>query len=418
MKLHELKEARASKVAECRSLLDAAKGQDLADEARKRFDTLEKEIRELDARIERETRVSEYERQSEAAETLNSGTPDFDRESRAPGLFLDAIAASAGIAGRDTGRVMEVSAELQKRNGRTAQGVMIPESIFRHQEQRVVLSSTTGAGAIGTEHKGDQLIDPLRAASVVNALGATTLSGLVGNCSIPAIDTGFTAAWIAENGALSPADWDINARTLSPKHVGALTEFSRNMVLQSDPSVDAMATRDGARALASALDAAALVGGGSNEPSGILDTITSGTFATPTWSEGLELIASIATANALTGRLGWAGHPQVTKKLRSTVRVGSTDSRFIMEDPGSLYGYPYFDTTALAGGGSPADRAIVFGDFTSLVIGTWSGVDILANPYESTAYSKGNIQVRALMSADIVIRHEESFAGANDMNTA
>ncbi len=418
MKLHELKEARASKVAECRSLLDAANGQDLADEAKKRFDTLETEIRELDTRIERETRVAEYERQSEAAETLNGGTPDFDRECRAPGLFLDAIAASPGISGRDTGRVLEVSAELQKRTGRTAQGVMIPESIFRQQEQRVVLSSTTGAGAIETEHKADQLIDPLRAASVVNALGATTLSGLVGNCSIPAIDTGFTAAWIAENGALSAADWDINARTLSPKHVGALTEFSRNMVLQSDPSVDAMATRDGARALASALDAAALVGGGSNEPSGILNTITPGTFATPTWSEGLELISSIATANALTGRLGWAGHPQVTKKLRSTVRVGSTDSRFIMEDPNSLYGFPYFDSTALVGGGSPADRAIVFGDFSSLVIGTWSGVDILANPYESTAYSKGNIQVRALMSADIIIRHEESFAGANDMNTA
>ena len=129
-------------------------------------------------------------------------------------------------------------------------------------------------------------------------------------------------------------------------------------------------------------------------------------------------MASVATSNALGGSLGWAGHPEITKKLRSTVRVASTDSRFIMESPNELYGHPYLDSTALTSVGSPVNRKIIFGDFSSLVVGYWSGVDILANPYESTAYSKGNVQVRGLLTADVVLRHTESFAGAVDMNTA
>lgn len=415
MKLHEMLERRAKLIAECRSLVDATKGGELDDEARKKFDANETEIRKLDGQIDREKRVAEWERQADAT-AIGDATPDFERECRSYSL-LRAIASASGIQGVDAGRELEISQELERRTGRKAKGILAPTEIFE-MERRVVLSSTTGAGVIPTDHRDDQLVDALRAASVVNALGATVLNGLQGNVSIPAIDTGGTAEWIAENGALSGADWDINSRTLSPKHVGALTEFSRNMMIQSSPDVENLARRDFARALASALDAAALVGGGANQPSGILDTITPGTFATPTWAEGLDLIASIATANALGGSLGWAGHPQVSKKLRSTVRVSSTDSRFIMEDPRELYGYPYYDTTALVGAGSPAMRGIVFGDFSSLVVGYWSGVDILANPYESTAYKKGNVQVRGLLTADVVLRHEESFAGANDMNTA
>jgi len=415
MKLHELLELRGKKVAELRQIVDAANGGELQDEAKKRFDTLETEVRGLDEKINRERRVAEMERQADAT-VIGEDFSDFSRECRSYSL-LRAIAAASGMTGVDAGREREISQEIAKRTGRSPQGIFAPTEIF-HMERRVVVSSTTGAGVIPTDHRDDQLVDALRAASVVDRLGATVLSGLVGNVSIPAIDTGGTAEWIAENGALTGADWDINSRTLSPKHVGALTEFSRNMMLQSSPDVENLARRDFARALASALDAASLVGGGANEPSGILDTITPGTFATPTWAQGLDLIASVATANALGGSLGWAGHPQCSKKLRSTLRAASTDSRFIMEDPRELYGYPYYDTTALSGGGSPASRAIIFGDFSSLVVGYWSGVDILANPYESTAYKKGNVQVRGLLTADVVLRHEESFAGATDMNTA
>lgn len=421
MKLHELLEKRAAKVGRMGAILSASdtRGSDLTEGENTEYTALENEVRDLNFKIERAQRLAALELAASAT-PINDNAADFDRECRNYSL-LRAIAGAAGIQGVDYGRELEVSQEIARREGRAAQGIFAPQSVLmvpRHgHETRVVLSGTTGSGAIPTDHRDDLLVDALRAASVVNALGATVLNGLTGNVSIPAVDVGGTAAWIAENGSLSAVDWDINARTLTPRHVGCLTEFSRNMVLQASPDVENLARRDFARALAAAVDAAALVGGGSNEPHGVGSTVTPTTFATPTWAEGLAMIASIATANALGGSLGWAGHPAVSKKLQSTVRVASTDSRFIQEDPRSLYGYPYFNSTALTGNGSPADRAAVFGDFSSLIVGYWGGVDILPNGFISGAYEKGNIQVRGLLSADVALRHNESFAYAKDMNT-
>jgi hypothetical protein len=41
--------------------------------------------------------------------------------------------------------------------------------------------------------------------------------------------------------------------------------------------------------------------------------------------------------------------------------------------------------------------------------------DLLVNPYESTAYSKGNVSVRGIVTMDVAIRHIESFAASIDV---
>src|SRR5262249_28324956 len=157
---------------------------------------------------------------------------------------------------------------------------------------------------------------------------------------------------------------------------------------------------DTAANLAAAIDGAALVGGGSNEPSGIGDVLTDAadlsTFATPTWAEGLAMVYALDGNNALAGSLGWAMHSQCAKKLRSTAKVGSSDSVMIMESPNELYGYAALTSNALIGNGSPADRGIIFGNWADLLIATWSAIDFLANPFESTAFTKGNVQFRSM----------------------
>lgn len=37
------------------------------------------------------------------------------------------------------------------------------------------------------------------------------------------------------------------------------------------------------------------------------------------------------------------------------------------------------------------------------------------NPYSETAYSKGNVLVRAMATVDVAIRHPESFVVASDV---
>lgn len=421
MKLHELRESRAKKVSELRSLNDAANGSELSGEARSRFDTLETEVRALDEKISRETRIAEYERTAAATPINDNGTRDFDREVRNFSL-IRAAAYLAQIPGVDAAREIEVGQELQRRTGITPKGILIPEAIFRKpMERRVVLAGTSGAGVIPSELHSEETVEFLYNRLVTKALGARVLAGLQGNVTIPSVDTGSTAQWVAENGALSAADFDLNSKTASPKHVGALMEVSRNMLQQSSPDIEALFRSDTAANLAAAIDSAALVGGGSNQPSGIGDTLVdatdTSTFATPTWAEGLAMVYDIDANNALGGSLGWAMHPQCAKKLRSTVRVASSDSRFIMDDANTLYDYPALTTAALTGNGSPADRGIIVGNFADLLIATWSAIDFLANPFESTAFTKGNVQFRSMATVDVVVRRNKSFRYARDMNT-
>jgi HK97 family phage major capsid protein len=420
MTLAEIREALAGKTAELRAIIAAANGADLADNARTRFDQLEREARALNEQLARETRVAELERTAAATAVGGNATPDFDRELSRYSL-LAAGRHAAGMGG-DARREIEIGQELQRRTGITAQGILVPTAILNRrnrQEQRVLLSGTSGAGAIPSEHHPEELVSYLYNNTITAKLGARVLSGLQGNVTIPAVDTGSTSAWIAENGSLSAADADINSKTASQKHVGARTEVSRNMMLQSSPDVEKLFRDDMSANLGAAVDGAALVGGGSNQPTGITAALAGdlATFATPTWAEGLQMVASLDSANALNGSLGWAMHPSCVKKLRSTVRVASTDSAFIMDSPNELYGYQAQTSNALVGLGSPADRGIIFGNWADLLIAEWGAVDFLANPY-GDGYAKGNVEFRALATVDVVVRRNSSFRVANDMQTA
>ena len=59
--------------------------------------------------------------------------------------------------------------------------------------------------------------------------------------------------------------------------------------------------------------------------------------------------------------------------------------------------------------------ALIYGNWADLLIGYWSAFDVLVNPYESTAYAKGNVQVGAMLTCDIAVRYPESFAAAKDI---
>lgn len=190
--------------------------------------------------------------------------------------------------------------------------------------------------------------------------------------------------------------------------------------MQSTPDIEQLIRSDFAFVLAQALDAAALVGGGSNEPDGLIaagidDSVS---MSTPSWSKVLDLINVVEEANAM--GTGFAMRPLVAKTLRNTAKVASTDSVMVMESPDSLAGYPVSRTTQLPIDATPDPdtTTIIFGQWSDLLIGYWSAFDLLVNPYESTAYSKGNVSVRGMLTADIAVRHLESFAASTDFPAA
>lgn len=438
MTLRELRQRRAAALAELRSLNEAAEREtrDLSDNERTRFDALKKEIEDIDSRITRAVAVEDMERRAAAAATLNdAGGDEFDQECRRYSLVRAIASQVPDIATRvDAGREREVAAELARRAGRPLRGIVAPASVFQVERRVITSTSTPGAGAGGalipTDHRSDLYIDALRARLITAQRGARVINDLVGNVDIPRLKATGTAGWIAENAPLTPADPEFNKVQLTPKHVGALTEFSRNMLLQSSPDIEQLVRADFAAIMAAAVDRAAIFGGGANEPDGIMqNAITWLTLGVPTWAGVLAFIEAIEIDNADEGALGWATTPQAVRRLRSTLKVPmDAGAGYIMEGPRELAGYPLSSSTVVpsdmevgsptGGLGSPPvaiGNALIFGNWSDLLIGYWGAVEILVNPYEATAYAKGNVMVRGLLTGDVAVRHPESFAAAQDV---
>jgi len=274
-------------------------------------------------------------------------------------------------------------------------------------------------------HRGDLFIDRLRDALVTGRLGATILDGLIGTVDIPKQTGSSSGQWVGEDGALSADDPTLTDVTLSPKTVGGLTSYTRRTLISAVPSIEQIVRADLAAVVASAIDYQAMVGdGSSNTPTGVTNHTgaVSTTLATPTWAELLNFIAEVQFANADVGALGWALNAMSAKKLRSTLKVsGDAGAGFLMDEPGMLAGYPAALTSALPGDSGPSPDiagTVIFGAWSQLLIGYWSSVDILANPFESTAYTKGNVLVRAMRDCDVQVRHGESFAFASNLAVA
>jgi HK97 family phage major capsid protein len=421
MNTRALLERRAAVAAEMRQIHDAAGENDLTAEQRSRFDALRTEADTIEARLARQVTLDDIERRA-AAQPVGTGDRHLDAALAQVGLG-DVIRAGMGGTDHAAGRAREASAELERRSGRKAQGM------FWHMsaplESRVLTTTNPGGGPgsniIPTDFRGDLFIDRLRNATRVRALGATVLAGLSGNVAIPRRKASSTAGWVAEDAALTASDPQFDQVTMTPKHAGAITEYSRNLLLQSSPDVEQLLRSDMALVLAETLDAAAVRGtGSSNQPRGILNTSGIGSVAMGTNGAALtfdavaDLMGTVEDANAEgTGFLTNTKVRRAAAKLKDTTNqpLGLT-TVFQGQTPAISNIVPSNLTKGTASG---ICSALIYGNWPDLLIGMWSELDILVNPYESTAYSKGNVQVRAMMTVDIAVRQAASFGAIQDI---
>ena len=322
----------------------------------------------------------------------------------------------------------EASDAISARLGKKPRGLFVPTEIGwgqRDQRDMTVGTNTAGGFLKGTDHMGDAFVDALRAKSIIFDLGARRMSGLVGDTAIPALNAKTTVYWVAESGAPTEGAPTLRQITMSPKTVGCYVDLSRKLMLQSDPSAEQMFRDDMVSQIAVAVDSVGINGGGSNEPTGILQTAGIGSVAlgtngsAPTWASVVDLVKEVAVDNADQGSLAFITTPQASAKMRSTVRVGSTDSKMILPDSGELFGYPIISSSLVPSNlskGSGANlSAMIFGNFNDLIIGEWGSLDILHDPY--THSTSGGMRVTAFLDCDIAVRHAESFSAITDMVT-
>ena len=302
-------------------------------------------------------------------------------------------------------------------------------SLVARLQQRDLLAGTTTAGGhtVATDLLGASFIELLRNNMVVNGLGTRMLRDLNGNVAIPSQTGGATAYWVAENGAATESEQTFGQATLSPKTVGAFTDYSRRLLVQSSIDVEAFVRMDLAMVLALAIDLAAINGSGSsNQPRGILNTSGIGSVAGGTnglaaaWDHFVDLESAVANANAAVGSLHFLTNTKVRGKSRKTQQFSSTNGVDLWSAVSALYGAPAVSnqvpSNLTKGTSSGVCSAIIFGNFADLIIGMWGGLDLMLDPY--TGATAGTRRIVALQDVDVTVRHAASFAAMVDALTA
>lgn len=403
MKPQEVKEARAAKIAEMRQINEAATAanRDLTGEERRRFDTLDGEVRNLNTRLADAERLAEYERLEERAEPINGGT--FRRGDLSGYSLAKALVESR--AGTLTGLEAEAHQELAKDRAEV-RGVMVPTDVILGGETRALLTTGTGGNMVSTDLAG--MTDRRRPALKVEAMGATVLRGLSGNIDLPRLSASGTAGWVAENAAAARSDATFAKKSMGPKTVTAEYEISRRMLLQSNQALEPILRGDLGYLLAQALDGAAIRGGGTNEPTGILadanvTSVTGGAFSSDITA---DLIAALETDD-VTGTAAFLTNPAVMAVAR---KAKDTTGRVI--PLAELFHNQRAEASTQVPGdiGVSSDKnALIYGEWASLYVGYWSGVDLLMNPYHTDVASKGGALLHAFLDADVVVRHPEAF---------
>jgi len=303
----------------------------------------------------------------------------------------------------------ECSRAAAEQYGTTAQGLMLPAEVLSTWKR--TMNSGDDSNLFGDDFRGGDFIDALRNQSSVMQAGARMLGGLSGDVKIPKKTGVSAAAWIDTEGADSAAtEMTVGQISLSPKTLGAHTDVTRQLLIQSSLDVENLIRDDLTRALALAIDKAGLEGTGLNgQPTGILSTagINSTTFgaANPTFAEVVAMETAVAEDNALQGNLSYILPASMYGALKTTEKATGT-AQFVVEPGGSVNGYRGIVSNQCTAGN------MYFGNFDDLLIGMFGGLDLTVDPYSLS--KSGTVRLVALQSVDAAVRHAVSFAVGND----
>jgi HK97 family phage major capsid protein len=406
-----LTQARAAKAVEMRAIMSKPNA---TAEERANFDKLATEVEGIEADLRRVKLLEQAERFAHADPVEGRSGDLVDLERR----FSLGKAIAEHSAGRLSGAEAEYSAE--RRSGRK-DAFAVPVSVLLGE--RRAITTTTPAGGPGSNlvpTAEGAMVDRLRPVLAVEALGATVLPGLTGNLDLPRVKASGSSAWVAEHVAATTTDPQFDKVSLTPKTVTAQYEISRRMMLQA-MNLEAVLRADIGYLLAQAIDGAAIRGGGSNEPVGIIGNVSVPVLALGTNGLAMtidtpaDMIGALADANADIGATGFLTNSKVR---RAAMKLKDSQNRpygigevfkaeavtFSNQVPGTL----------TKGTGTNLS-AILYGNWAELIIAYWSAVDVVMNPYADSVASKGGALLHAFLDADVAVKHAESFVVCKDV---
>lgn len=356
-------------------------------------------------------------------------------------------ASSGGTAQRENSFEMEISQDIERSWKRGSHGGLFVPWSLRHAwtpelqtKFGPVLAKRAGLDS-GTSTAGQELkftepgefIQFLYNSMRVKELGARTIAGLRDNISYPKQTGKASGSWVGENPGSDVADSALMLGSIpsSPKTYQSSSSYSRQLLAQAVIDVDTLVREDLARDMALAVDSVAILGGGSNQPTGIgatsgiqsyvaiSDVGNGGALA---WDDIVIMSEKLEDANAdQLGDGAWLTTPGVKSSLKRTARLGNTIGLPIWADDSTVDGYRGRSSNQVKknttkGTSGATLHTIIRGIFETMVIGMWgSGFELVVDPYRLK--KQGMIELTTFMLTDVVLKYPVAFVVCTAVKT-
>jgi len=391
---NDLKSERADIISSLENIKDVATGEerDLTTDENTQVDGLLTEVDNLSNKITRMEKV-EASLRTAAAVSGEKVSKKEDKEIR-DYSFQDALAQAA--SGSLSGLVKEMDQEARNESrytGQSYKGVGIPASI---------LTRAAVATSAGNETMAMSWVDQLEANLVLASAGANFYSG-VNNMKFPVFSS-INSGFVAETGGSAPAaNGTATSLTLSPKKCISIVNVSAEAIAQN-ASIEAALRRNMAQSVAATMESAFLANDDvSNAPTSLFKDATSVATSVISTANVHKMETDILAADvSLEGaRMAYILNPAAYADVKSLVEVSNISALY---DPREkmLNGYFSFVTSNLNSGGTAAKTAALFGDFSTVHIAQFGGLDVIYDVYTNAGTGEPRYVLTSLVDAGAV----------------
>lgn len=287
----------------------------------------------------------------------------------------------------DALNVIEMGATEMRKSGLSYSGqIQLP--VEERGDAVAATVATDGKEIVATDKLN--ILSPLKGKSILAEAGATFLTGLVGNISIPNY-TGSTCGWKGELEAADNGKGTFGSVELSPKRLTAYIDISKQFLTQDSVGAEEMLRADIVNSLVAKLEQTIFgdAAGDTTKPAGIFN---SAEVVAPSYQGVCEAEAAVTDYS---GEKRFVMSPTAKSAFKqATISGTKSDLRLLLED-GEVDGYPVSDSSNVVAGG------YAFGDFSELVVAQWGGIDIVVDPYTLATKNAIRLVINAYFDAKV-----------------
>jgi len=264
----------------------------------------------------------------------------------------------------------------------------------------------------------NELIDLLKAETIMRRAGATILTSNAKTVQVPRKTGSTSAYWVADEITTditksAPTFGDLN---LTLRNLAARVQVARNLIKYASLSVETLIRQDIIEQMALTEDLAFLQGTGGTQPVGLKNwpgVNSTSSIGAPNFDDLLACLTTLKARNVRVSekQTSWWMHPNVLGYLQKH-KTGTGQYDYVIDltqrPPDRILGLPVYTSSQIPitlGAGS--ETYMVCGNANTYAIAQGGGIEILVDPYTLSAQLK--IQIVAVFEVDGGPRRIDEF---------